>query len=131
MGTVFESNRQNRIRYRPQRGDIVAIIYQGDQYLLPIKIKQGDTVISDEMVEKVRIGIGPFKDLYPDGGITYADGYWLFPLTETMTYDLLAGENKLQAQVNFPGNVVISSVVYEGEIGQSLLRGVWTQDDTE
>lgn len=109
----------------------MAIIYQGDQYALPIKIKQGDTVISDEMVEKLRIGVDQFVDKYPDGGITYDNGYWLFPLTEEMTYQLLGGEGEIQAQVLFPNDVIISSVVYNGSIGQSLLRGVWTQDDTE
>ncbi len=109
----------------------MAIIYQGDQNLLPIKIKKGDTVISADMVDKVRIGVGQFTDKYPDGDIAYDNGYWLFPLTEEKTYQLLAGKSKIQAQVNFPGNVIISSVVYDGNIGQSLLKGVWTQDDTE
>ena len=103
----------------------MSVIYQGDQYYLPIKITQNGVVIGEDSVSKVRIGVANFVNKYPDGDLLFSGDYWLFPLTEEMTYTLRAGITEVQAQVVFPDDKIISSMVVNADIGESLLKGAW------
>lgn len=108
---------------------IAATIRQGDQYMLPLVLWQGDTLIEGQDVEAMRVAIGDYTAYYPNGDLTYSpdDGAWLFPLTEEMTY-AMQGEVSIQAQATFANGsdtVCISTQNVRVKIGDSTLQGEW------
>lgn len=64
----------------------MTVIHQGDQYLVPITITQGETVITPEICSDVRIMLGSYLKYFSAGEIIYDENAgWLFPLTEDMS----------------------------------------------
>lgn len=107
----------------------LTVIQQGDSYSIPIVIKSGSEVITTENTIHVRINLGGFTAQYPDGKLTYSDGYWNFPLTEEMTYKLKGGEQKFQVQISPDGISVYSSKIYTIKVEESVFKGVWLADE--
>ena len=60
---------------------------QGDAYSLPIVLRQGELLITPEMVLRLEITIGTLTRTYP-GVVRYDEenGQWLFPLTQEQTF---------------------------------------------
>lgn len=65
---------------------------QGDAYSLPIVLRQGELLITPEMVLRLEITIGTLTRTYP-GVVRYDEenGQWLFPLTQEQTFAFKAG----------------------------------------
>jgi len=99
-------------------------ITQGDQYRIPVLIRQGGQTITDELAEGVRIAIGTSVCTYPNGTLTYEDGLWYFPLTQKISYGLKPGKAQFQVQVKMNGNIV-GTKIKEVEIDGSIIKGEW------
>lgn len=75
-------------------------IMQGDSYPKPFTLRTLDgTLITPEMVTALVLSIGNLSRQYP-GDITYADGKWLFPLSQAQTFGM-KGMLPVQARVLF------------------------------
>lgn len=75
-------------------------IMQGDSYQKPFTLRTLDgTLITPEMVTALVLSIGNLSRQYP-GDITYADGKWLFPLSQAQTFGM-KGMLPVQARVLF------------------------------
>lgn len=96
----------------------------GDAYLIPVVIKQGDTVITDEIADGVKIAFKNSVCSYPNGGLTCEDGVWYFPLTQKLSNQFTAGKCDFQVQVKI-GEDVISSKIKQVEIWDSIIKGEW------
>ena len=60
---------------------------QGDAYGLAIEIKDAtDKVVTTEDVMDVEIAIGYLRKTYKEGGISFENGMWIFPLTQEETF---------------------------------------------
>ena len=99
-------------------------ITQGDQYSIPIIIKQGDTVITNENVQGVRIAIENAVFTYPGGHLEYSDGVWYFPLTQELSYLLEEGKAKGQVQIRI-GRNIIGSKTKEIDINECIIKEGW------
>ena len=76
---------------------------QGDAYSLPIVLRQGELLITPEMVLRLEITIGTLTRTYP-GVVRYDEenGQWLFPLTQEQTFAFKAGRTPpVQARIKF------------------------------
>lgn len=75
-------------------------IMQGDSYQKPFTLRTLDgTLITPEMVTALVLSIGNLSRQYP-GDITYADGKWMFPLSQAQTFGM-KGMLPVQARVLF------------------------------
>lgn len=99
-------------------------IVQGDEYLIPVMLRQGDTTITDEIADGVRIAIGTAVCTWPDGTLTYDNGLWYFPLTQKISYDLPEGKAKFQVQVKINGKI-IGTKIKMVEVDGSIIKGEW------
>jgi len=101
-----------------------AEIIRGAQYLLPIVIKQGETVITSENADGVKVCVDTAVATYPNGGLTFEDGVWYYPITQDLSLTLEEGEVDFQIQVKI-GTNVLPSKVQKIKIGESIIEGTW------
>ena len=99
-------------------------ITQGDQYLIPILLRQGGQTITDDLAEGVRVALDSAVCTYPNGTLTYENGLWYFPLTQKISYGLKPGKAIFQVQVKMNGNIV-GCKQKEVEIDGSIIKGEW------
>ena len=93
---------------------------QGDAYHLSFKIKKGDDVITDEMVDDVEIVIGKIRKSLSAGEVSWGDGVWLFPLTQDETFDLRGIAQRAQVRVKFKGGDIIGVRLPDIDVDASL-----------
>ena len=89
----------------------ITAIQQGDKYFLPVRIKEGDTYITTENADGVRIKIGSFLDTWNSGSAENELGYgeitvnnasvfvWEFPVTQDRSLSWNDGEVPIQVQI--------------------------------
>ena len=80
------------------------VIYQGDQYELPIIIKRKNLDIVPDDVEDVIIAVNNVAKSYKKNEIRFHDGKWLFPLTKESTL-LFPKEVKYQIEIHKDGSI--------------------------
>jgi len=97
-------------------------ITQGDAYLIPVIIRQGNRIITDELVDGVKISIGGAECSYPNGTLTFSEGVWYYPLTQRISNKLPAGNAEIQVQVKL-GNDIIGSKKREIKIDECIIKG--------
>ncbi len=97
---------------------------QGDAYKLPFRIKQGETVVTLEMVDDVEIIIGTLRKSLTGGEITCADGLWQYPLTQAETFSLSGVYQKVQVRVKFKGGDTVGVRLMDIDVDISLSREV-------
>lgn len=104
-------------------------MHQGDQYSICVTINKDGSPLAPADCEGVRVRIGSVEQRYPDGDLTYEDGVWLFPFTQSQTLGM-AGAQRAQVQVNFGGNPeqIIGSAVTVVTVDGSVIRKVWADD---
>lgn len=61
----------------------VAVIVQGDQYALQVKVMEGDAEITPDDCDAMQIQIG--DEVFKDDNIEYDGEFWLCFITEEMT----------------------------------------------
>lgn len=103
---------------------MIPIIQQGDQYYVPIRIKKGETVLTEENVDGVRISFGGNEQSYPDGQLEF-DGseHWLYWLGSDVSMSMV-GRVPYQISVKIGENKFNSAVQY-AEFGGSLFKEDW------
>lgn len=99
-------------------------IIRGAQYQVPIIIKQGDTVITDQNADGVKVCFDTAVASYPGGGLTYSEGVWLFPLTQELSLAMESGEVDFQIQVKI-GDTVIPTKIKKIKVDDTAIKGVW------
>jgi len=110
----------------------VTVIQQGDQYFLPVIIKYGGTVITDENADDVKIKIGDVTKKASAGEIAYGEytsgadtlNAWLFPLTQEATNAWNAGGVPAQVQIK-QGSSIIGSATETVTVGYSTIEETW------
>ena len=102
------------------------IIYQGDQYLLPIKIKAGDIQITPDIIDGLRVKLGKFEKRYPDGGVTFEDGVWYYPLTQQESRKFCLCTIPLQMELHFQSGDIVVTEQKKYKKGANILKGVWS-----
>ena len=74
----------------------LTVIRQGDQYKIPMTVSDNGTIITAANADAMRIMLGRFMAVYPDGELDFDDrtDKWLFPLTQQMRIRILKGTNR-------------------------------------
>ena len=103
---------------------MATIITQGDQYLMPIIIRQKGTVITDQIATGVKVALNGAVCSWPDGNLTFSNGLWYYPLTQKLTYGLQPGKADFQVQVNLGGKIV-GSKKREVEVEECDIKEEW------
>ena len=104
-------------------------IQQGDQFYLPIVIKQDGVVITTENADDVKIKVGSVLKKYSEGQLTYGqydtDKYaWLYPLTQEQTLSWNGATVSIQAQIK-QGTNVFGSDTESVPIDYSIIQEEW------
>lgn len=103
------------------------IIYKGDQYSLPIKIKTKDgEPITPEQVDGVKINVNGVTEVYPNGALVFdaETSQWLYPLTQTETLGLYGKRVKVQCQIRV-GDCMRGTPYKMVDIGSQVIKEVW------
>lgn len=121
------------------RGDdemTITAIQQGDKYFLPVRIKEGDTYITTENADGVRIKIGSFLDTWNSGSAENELGYgeitvnnasvfvWEFPVTQDRSLAWNSGEVPMQVQFK-RGETIRGSQTKRVWIDTSVITEEW------
>ena len=89
----------------------ITAIQQGDKFVLPVRIKEGDTYITTDNADGVRIKIGTFLDTWNSGSAENDLGYgtitvnnesvfvWEFAVTQDRSLAWNNGEVPMQVQI--------------------------------
>lgn len=99
---------------------------QGDAYKLPVVLRQGELLITPEMVHRLEITIGNLTRTYP-GAVSYdkENGQWLFPLTQEQTFAFKAGNTSpVQARIKFGDESVVGATGKSIYVSASKSKGV-------
>jgi hypothetical protein len=99
---------------------------QGDAYSLPIVLRQGELLITPEMVQQVEITIVNLTQTYP-GAVNYDEenGQWLFPLTQEQTFAFKAGRTlPVQTRIKFNDGSVVGAKGNTLFVCESRSKGV-------
>lgn len=114
----------------------ITAIQQGDKYVLPVRIKQGDTYITTDNADGVRIKIGTFLDTWNSGEAENDLGYgeitvnnasvfvWEFPVTQERSLAWNGGEVPMQVQIK-QGETVRGSKTKCVWIDTSVITEEW------
>jgi hypothetical protein len=100
---------------------MTTIIYQGDQYYIPLTVRQNGVVLTPENVDGIKVSIGGNVQEHP--GELGFDGNecWLFNLTADMSKSMV-GQVPGQIQIN-KGAVIQHSPKFVVEVDGSLFKG--------
>ena len=106
------------------------VIIQGSQYYLPVTLFIGETEVTDEAADDVKIQLCGNAQ-YASKGMQYGEYTlagktlegWLYPLTETHTLALAAGQAPLQAWAKM-GDAIVPFPVQMLTIDPSI-GGAW------
>lgn len=94
---------------------------QGDTYWIPFVIRQGDTLITPDLVDNVEFTIGGISRFYPDS-VAYSGGQWQFPLTQQQTFSLPGGKQPVQARIQFKDGSVVGGRGEPVAVRESISR---------
>lgn len=99
------------------------MIIQGDEYALPLIIKDGDTAITPEMIDGMVVEIDDTEYQYPSL-VTYSNGKWCVRLTQKQTLKM---QNRalIQAQMLLTTGDVINTRPVSMAVQNSIIKKVW------
>lgn len=98
---------------------------QGDSYNLAVQIlnNAGSPVTASD-VQDVEITIGRTSKRMSDGQITYENGYWMYPVSQSDSFGLLPGAVPAQVRVVWSNGVVEGKRLDGIRVMESLSKGV-------
>ena len=98
---------------------------QGDSYSLGIRIlnNAGNPVTPDD-VKDIEISIGHLIKSYRNAELIYSDGRWLFPLSQSETFDYWPSAVKAQARVVWANGIIEGKPIYGVRINESISKEV-------
>ena len=124
----------------------ITAIQQGDKFFLPVRIKEGDTYITTDNADGVRVKIGTFLDAWNSGASENDLAYgeidnpeydavtnntvdaeifvWLFPVTQDRSLSLKSGEVPMQVQIKI-GDTIRGSQMKCVWIDTSVITEEW------
>lgn len=92
---------------------------QGDRYNLRIKIvNNAASDVTPDDVSDVEITVGLVSKKLSDKMIRFKDGYWLYPMEQMESSDLLPGPVKAQVRVRWK----------DGSVEGTQLKGIRVQE---
>ena len=95
---------------------------QGDAYSIDVEITNEGQALSPSAVSLVEIALLNLVKTYP-GDVTFSDGKFHFPLTQTETFGLPT-VCPMQVRVKFPSGDVIGSEMQQIDVKRALSRAV-------
>ena len=101
-------------------------ITQGDAYLIPVLIRQGTTIITDQIATGVKVALSGAVCSWPNGNLTFAEGLWYFPLTQKISNSLPAGKADFQVQVKI-NDKIVGTKIRQVDIDGSIIKGEWDE----
>lgn len=98
---------------------------QGDAYSIGFTVlnNAGSVVTPDDVID-VEISIGHLVKRYSTGAVTYYDGRWFFPITQSETYDYWPKAVKSQIRVKWKNGVVEGKPIHGVRINESISKEV-------
>ena len=98
---------------------------QGDSYYQGFRIlnNAGNPVTPDD-VKDVEIVIGYLRKTYSNAELIYADGFWMFPLSQQETFKFWPTASKVPVRVVWANGVVEGKVLYGVRIHESISKEV-------
>ena len=100
------------------------VIVRGDQYAIPVMIKQGDVLITDQNADGVKVCFDTAVASWPGGGLTFDEGLWLYPLTQELSLSMQEGKVEFAVQVKM-GSTIVTSKPKMVRVDDSNIKGVW------
>lgn len=98
---------------------------QGDSYNLGINIlNNAGNPVAPEDVKDVEITIGHLRKTYLNAELTYANGVWLFPLSQEETFGYWPASVKAQVRVVWANGVVEGVPLYGVRMEESISKEV-------
>lgn len=73
-------------------------IMQGDQYILPMRVKIDGETLRGDNVDRMEVSIGAVQKSSP-GEVEFDGARWLVPLTQEDTFKLHPGDNQCHIRV--------------------------------
>ena len=96
---------------------------QGDARSLYVELLlPGDVVVEPKDVADVEITLGLLSKTYREGQLSFMNGVWVFPLTQSETLALRATVQKVQVRVRWPSGEIEGVFVDRIYIDESLSR---------
>ena len=95
---------------------------QGDAYSIEVEITNEGQTLSPPAVSLVEIALLNLVKTYP-GDVTFSDGKFHFPLTQTETFGLPT-VCPMQVRVKVPSGDVIGSEMQQIDVKRALSRAV-------
>lgn len=98
---------------------------QGDGYNLGIRIlnNAGNPVTPDD-VSDVEITIGYLRKTYRNKEVTFAEGLWMFPVSQEETFQYPSAAVKAQVRVVWKNGIVEGKPLYGVRILESISKEV-------
>ena len=98
---------------------------QGDAYSLGFTVKNnaGSTVTPEDVID-VEITIGHLRKTYSSDQVTFYEGRWFFPLSQTETFDCWPKATKAQIRVKWKNGIVEGKEIHGVRINESLSKEV-------
>ena len=98
---------------------------QGDSYLLGITILNNAGVsVTPADVLDVEITIGHINKKYSDAALSFKNGLWMFPLSQSETFGCLPSSPKSQVRVKWANGVIEGKPLYGVRIDESISKEV-------
>ena len=98
---------------------------QGDSYGIRVEILKSDgSVITSSDVSDVEISIGSLRKTHKSGKLSFADGNWVFPITQKETLSLPSTYVSAQVRVAFPNGDVEGVSLGEIRVQESTSKAV-------
>jgi len=101
-------------------------IVQGDEYILPVKIKQGTSTLTPTDVSDVRIQVGDTLKTYSKNELTFntTTNEWLYQLTQEQTLAFNDARVLVQVGVKTTNDIVYSTsqAIY---VDDNIIKKEW------
>ena len=98
---------------------------QGDTYSLGIRIlNNGLSPVTPEDVTDVEITVGHLRKSYRNGQVSFFEGVWMFPLSQTESFDYRAGAVPAQVRVKWANGAVEGTPLYGVRVAESISKEV-------
>lgn len=101
-------------------------IIKGESYSIPVVVKSDGQIVTDNMVQGIRIALGSQVATFPDGNLEYnaEEEAWMFPLTQRNAYTMSGSEVDYQVQVKI-NNEIFSSRIRKVKVYDTMFRKEW------
>ena len=98
---------------------------QGDSYSLGFTVKNNaGSLVTPADIQDMAITIGYITKTYRKVQITYRDGKWLFPLTQSETFDLRPMSTKGEIAIKWADGIIERKPILGIRVNESISKEV-------